>query len=318
MQAEQPITQELKRWIVAQAQAGCRPEDVLEAMKSSGWRDEVAIRAMEEALQSHLQSQGPLPGSGMAAFDPRTTAPSPAQAAGLTPREGPARAAPAGLLAAAGQPGPDLASGRSTLIAGDREVTVLMQSQRPRAVLFGNFLSSGECEALVAMARGRLARSETVVNETGGSEVNSARTSDGMFFNRGENELCARIEKRIADLLRWPIQNGEGLQVLRYLPGARYLAHQDYFDPEQPGAGTILARGGQRVGTLVMYLNTPLRGGATTFPDAGLEVSPVRGNALFFAYDRPDPACLALHSGAPVEEGEKWVATKWLRQGVFS
>ncbi len=26
---------------------------------------------------------------------------------------------------------------------------------------------------------------------------------------------------------------------------------------------------------------------------------------------------LSLHGGAPVIEGEKWVATKWLRQGVF-
>jgi prolyl 4-hydroxylase len=25
-----------------------------------------------------------------------------------------------------------------------------------------------------------------------------------------------------------------------------------------------------------------------------------------------------LHGGAPVLAGEKWVATKWLRQGVFT
>ncbi len=62
--------------------------------------------------------------------------------------------------------------------------------------------------------------------------------------------------------------NGEGLQVLRYGPGAEYRPHYDYFDPEQPGTPAILKRGGQRVASLVMYLNTPTRGGATTFPDA--------------------------------------------------
>ena len=78
-----------------------------------------------------------------------------------------------------------------------------------------------------------------------------------------------------------------------------------------------MQRGGQRVGTLVMYLNAPEGGGATTFPDVGLEVAPVRGNAVFFSYDRAHPATGTLHGGAPVTAGEKWVATKWLREGVF-
>jgi prolyl 4-hydroxylase len=66
-----------------------------------------------------------------------------------------------------------------------------------------------------------------------------------------------------------------------------------------------------------MYLNTPLAGGATTFPDVGFEVAPIKGNAIFFSYDRAHPSTGTLHAGAPVTEGEKWVATKWLRQGVF-
>jgi prolyl 4-hydroxylase len=68
---------------------------------------------------------------------------------------------------------------------------------------------------------------------------------------------------------------------------------------------------------MVMYLNTPTDGGATTFPDVGLDVMPVRGNAVYFSYDRAHPCTGTLHGGAPVLAGEKWVATKWLRQGVF-
>ena len=52
-------------------------------------------------------------------------------------------------------------------------------------------------------------------------------------------------------------------------------------------------------------------------PDIKLDVMAQKGNAVFFSYDRPDPATLTLHGGAPVLEGEKWVATKWLRQGEF-
>ena len=121
----------------------------------------------------------------------------------------------------------------------------------------------------------------------------------------------------MAALMNWPLENGEGLQVLRYGPGAEYKPHYDYFDPAQPGTPSILKRGGQRVASLVCYLNTPERGGATVFPDVQLEVAPVKGNAVFFSYDRAHASTRSLHGGAPVVEGEKWVATKWVREGRF-
>jgi len=57
--------------------------------------------------------------------------------------------------------------------------------------------------------------------------------------------------------------------------------------------------------------------GSTVFPDIPMEVRAVAGNAVFFAYDTPDPSSRTLHGGAPVGEGEKWVAVKWFRQGPF-
>lgn len=280
MSAHAAITPELRAWIVAQAQAGFTPEDVLAAMRHSGWPEDVAIEAMETTLTDHLQARGrPAPGRRL--------------------------------------PEPALGGSPSSLLVEGHEVRVLMSLKLPRVVVFGGFLSEAECDELVALAGPRLARSETVVNETGGSEVNTARTSDGMFFQRGEFPVCQRIERRIAALLHWPLVHGEGLQVLRYRPGAEYKPHHDYFDPAHPGTPTILARGGQRVGTLVMYLNDPVRGGGTTFPDVGLEVAPVKGNAVFFSYAAPHPDTKTLHGGAPVLEGEKWVATKWLREREF-
>jgi prolyl 4-hydroxylase len=192
-----------------------------------------------------------------------------------------------------------------------------MAMRNPRVVVFGGLLSDDECDGLIELARSRLTRSETVQTETGGSEVNEARTSQGMFFQRGENELCGRLEARFAALMGWPLDNGEGIQILHYGPGAEYKPHYDYFDPAQPGTPTILKRGGQRVASLVCYLNTPKNGGATVFPDVALDVAAVRGNAVFFSYDRAHPSSKSLHGGAPVIEGEKWVATKWVREGRF-
>ena len=290
----QPVTEDLRRWIVAQAEAGCRPDDVLAAMLASGWNEAVAVAALERTLLDHLAAKG-----------------------AALPAVAPA-AAVAAAQPVARMPGLALQGGAARVHAGDRDVDVLSTLQVPHVVVFGQLLSDDECTGLMALAAPRLARSETVDNATGGTEVNAARTSDGMFFARGEAPLITRIEQRIADLLHWPVDHGEGLQVLRYRPGAEYRPHHDYFDPAHPGTDRILQRGGQRVASLVMYLNTPDGGGATTFPDAGLEVGPVRGNAVFFSYDRPHPDTRTLHGGAPVTAGEKWVATKWLRQGVFT
>ena len=152
---------------------------------------------------------------------------------------------------------------------------------------------------------------------TGANEAHQSRTSDGTYLPTACTPLVARIEQRIADLVGWPLEQAEPLQVLHYGPGAEYLPHYDYFDPDGPGAEAALRHGGQRVATLVTYLNTPLSGGATTFPDAGLEFAAVQGNAVFFSYDRAHPSSRTLHAGAPVIAGEKWVLTRWFRERRF-
>ncbi|MBL0422834.1 2OG-Fe(II) oxygenase [Ramlibacter sp. AW1] len=279
----QHITPELRTWIIAQAQAGQPAEAVLKAMKASGWNEDVAIEAMESTLRGHLEQQ----------------------------------AAANGLPPAVAVPEPGVAESPLYLDAGDRRVTVLQTMNNPRVVVFGDLLSDEECDELIGLARPRLARSLTVATKTGGEEVNDDRTSNGMFFQRGENPLVTRIEARLARLVNWPVENGEGLQILQYRPGAEYKPHYDYFDPVEPGTPTILKRGGQRVATIVMYLSEPEKGGGTTFPDVQLEVAPKRGHAVFFSYERPHPSTRTLHGGAPVIAGEKWIATKWLRERRF-
>ncbi|WP_422843521.1 2OG-Fe(II) oxygenase [Acidovorax sp. M2(2025)] len=281
--ARQAVTPELRRWIIEQAQAGYAAPVVLQSMRDAGWDEDVAAEAMEITLQDHLNA--------------------------VALQQGQPLAVPV--------PEPHLDDAPARVDCGDRTVNVLLTLARPRIVVFGNLLSDEECDALIAAARPRMARSLTVATKTGGEEVNDDRTSDGMFFQRGESPVIQRIEARIARLLNWPVENGEGVQVLHYRPGAEYKPHYDYFDPAEPGTPTIVQRGGQRVGTLVMYLNTPEKGGGTTFPDVHLEVAPQRGNAVFFSYERPHPSTRTLHGGAPVIAGEKWIATKWLREREF-
>ena len=51
-----------------------------------------------------------------------------------------------------------------------------------------------------------------------------------------------------------------------------------------------------------------------------LQYKPRRGDALMFYSMHPNGTFdkHALHGGCPVVKGEKWVATKWLRDKCFS
>lgn len=215
-------------------------------------------------------------------------------------------------------PEPLMPGNERQIVIGDQIIEIAMSCVLPRIVVFDNFLTSQECAKLIELATPRMERSSVVQPVSGASMINEVRTSTGMFFQVGENDLVKAIEERIARLLYWPVENGEGIQVLNYQTGAEYKPHQDYFDPADAGTPKQVGLAGQRVGTLVMYLNTPKRGGGTIFPDAGgLEVRAREGRAVLFSYDQPLAAKRTLHGGSPVLEGEKWAATKWLRQASF-
>lgn len=206
--------------------------------------------------------------------------------------------------------------------AGDRLVKILAKLSDPEIILFGDFLDDDECEALIKLADPRMNRSMTIDDSESPNKsvgrIHPSRTSNGMFFLRGENSIVERVESRISTLLKWPVDHGEGLQILQYKSGAEYKPHYDYFNPSLPGTPDILKRGGQRVATFIMYLSEPQEGGFTIFPDINLKVAPVRGSAVFFSYPNPDPSSHTLHGGSPVISGEKWIATKWLREGRFT
>ena len=212
-----------------------------------------------------------------------------------------------------------LAESPNSLDTSDRAVEMLFVMTSPRVVLFGDLLSADECELLIEQSRSKLERSSVVNTSTGAYDIHPHRTSSGTYFRRGENDLISRIERRIAELVDCPVERGEPIQILHYQRGGEYKPHFDYFDPALPGNHDVLKQGGQRIATLIMYLNDVSAGGSTVFPEIGLDVLPRRGHAVYFAYcddeNRLDKR--TLHGGSPVSGGEKWIATKWFRQGAY-
>jgi prolyl 4-hydroxylase len=291
------LAPDLQSWFRDMVKRGTRREDLIRSLTAAGYQERYARDAVETALKAL-----PVP--------PPPPPPTPSPAAPAV--DVPPVAAAAGSQSLSQQ----LVQMPNTIATVDREVHMLFALTAPRIVLFGNLLSAEECDEMIELSRGKLARSSVVNNETGAYDIHPDRTSTGTYFNRGENELIRRIEARIADLVQFPEENGEPIQILHYRPGGEYKPHFDYFDPKHPGNEQVLAQGGQRIATLIMYLNTVEAGGSTVFPEVGIDVLPRRGNAVYFAYCTEngtlDPR--SLHGGSPVGSGEKWIATKWIRQ----
>jgi prolyl 4-hydroxylase len=214
--------------------------------------------------------------------------------------------------------GSHIAAGNSLSI-GEHVVRVAGRVGRPDIAILENVLTPEECDELIALSQPKLQRSRIVDHKTGAEEVMDLRSSYGTYFLRGENTLVQRLEKRLAQLIGMPVDHGEGLQILHYSVGAEYQPHYDFFLPESSGSAIHVQKGGQRVITVIMYLNDVEAGGETIFPELDFSVAPRKGSAVYFSYCNSQNKLdrMTLHGGAPVERGEKWIATLWVRQGVY-
>lgn len=292
------LPSDLRNWFRDMIVRRTSRDELLRALLAAGYQKRMAEDAVTAAV-SAIPAPPPAP-------EPAPSA-APAQSASTSPT---------GAAADARSFSEQLAQSPNALETADREVSILFALAAPRVILFGNLLAPEECDELIELSRSKLARSSVVNAATGSYDVHPHRTSAGTHFARGENELIRRIEARIADLVQLPVERGEPLQILHYQPGGEYKPHFDYFDPAQPGNEVVLQHGGQRVATLVMYLNDVESGGSTVFPEVGLDVLPRRGHAVYFAYTTEEGQLdkRSLHGGSPVSAGEKWIATKWFRQ----
>lgn len=216
------------------------------------------------------------------------------------------------------------------------ETQVRQISWFPPAFVADNLLSAEECDHLVALATPEVQRS-TVVGSAGTPELDTIRTSFGMFIMRKQDEVVARIDKRVARFAGVEEVQAEDMQVLRYEHGQKYGAHQDTF--LQSALNEV--DGMQRTATVLLYLSDVEFGGETAFPESmawmhpeeawreegkyspcgrkGVSVKAKKGRALLFFHldEQGQPSKFSMHTGCPVLEGVKWTSTKWIHERPF-
>lgn len=177
-----------------------------------------------------------------------------------------------------------------------------------------NVLTLEECEEIIKYSKDKLFDSEVV-----GGKMKDVRNSQQYWIPR-DHPLVMSLYQKLSKFFNIPIENAEDLQVVRYLPGQYYKEHHDSCCDNNRKCIEFAQKGGQRILTVLIYLNNDFEEGNTYFPNLNLKVKPPVGSALVFyplATDTNKCHPLALHAGLPVKSGEKWIANIWFRERTF-
>lgn len=141
------------------------------------------------------------------------------------------------------------------------------------------------------------------------SASRTSQTSGQRWFNAALMSHLVHIETRLCSELRVDPTRLETWQAIRYSPGERFDLHHD--------AGLFGADpAGERVLTVVLFLDMPQQGGTTYFPDLDLLVDAQPGRLLVWNNLLPDGSIDATkrHASTPVHHGTKTILTTWSRQ----
>lgn len=179
-----------------------------------------------------------------------------------------------------------------------------------------DILEPHECDYIISKAESSFTRS-SVVGIDGPDE---SRTSETAWIGK-DDPVARKILERACELTGKSYENTEDLQVVRYKPGTYYRAHHDACCEETEACSLFENKGGQRVGTLLVYLNDDFTDGETHFPDFGdLKMKAPPGSAIFFKPLGSEDKChpKALHAGLPISSGTKYVCNAWVRESEFS
>lgn len=192
----------------------------------------------------------------------------------------------------------------------EKPIKLIELSERPRVYRIPNFLSDEECTHLIDSAKNKLRPC---------NEISSGvhRSGWGLFMKEGEEDhpITQNIFKKMKSFVNLT-ESCEVMQVIRYNPGEETSSHFDYFNPLTTNGSMKIGLYGQRVCTILMYLCDVEEGGETSFPEVGVKVKPIKGDAVLFYNCKPngDVDPLSLHQGDPVIKGTKWIAIKLINQ----
>lgn len=185
----------------------------------------------------------------------------------------------------------------------------------PHIELFSHVVSKQEVTHIQRLAQPKMKRA-FVSNEQQGF-VSDSRTNSVAWLEIDSDPIITSICQRIADLVDYPLEHAESLQVIYYCAEQEYQAHYDAYDLTTETGLRCTENGGQRLLTCLLYLSDVEQGGETAFPKLDLKVTPKAGFMLCFENCHPASNKRheqSLHAALPVIKGEKWACNLWFRE----
>lgn len=180
-----------------------------------------------------------------------------------------------------------------------------------------NFLSTNECNELIHYSKNKLIQSEIVDGTTGEIRTDYQCRSATTCIIDDNFSLGEQIFNRIEQFTGINKSHYEYANITHYEVGQRFDLHADYFElTTRNNVKDRLRRGGNRIGTIIIYLNNVDEGGETSFPWLGKLVTPLQGGLIYFKYDYDDGEVniRTEHESIPVVKGEKYILTVWITE----
>ncbi|MBU3614812.1 tetratricopeptide repeat protein [Polynucleobacter sp. Latsch14-2] len=199
------------------------------------------------------------------------------------------------------------------LVQSDNGLNALkVQTNKLQLYLIEDFLSDSECTEIITTGEKQLRPSTLTLDDI----EKSYRTSQTCDLGLLENPFIEAIDNKIFNALGIGEEFSEVTQLQKYEVGQEFKKHTDYFKPNTKEFEMNGLEYGNRTWTFMIYLNDVPEGGGTHFYAINKTIIPKRGMAVAWNSLYEDGAVNpdTLHAGLPIEEGQKYVITKWFRE----
>ena len=182
----------------------------------------------------------------------------------------------------------------------------------PPVTVFHDILTEREMAKVRELATPRLERSMVLQSKTE-NRMTAKRISKSAWIQDHEHALIRRISAKSGAVANLTTDTVEDLQVVNYGIGGFYVPHMDFRREEEMADFMVT---GNRIATVIFYVDDVEAGGSTVFPDIGVAVRPEKGAcAVWYNLKRSGAGDeRTMHAGCPVLTGMKWIATKWFRE----
>jgi len=193
-----------------------------------------------------------------------------------------------------------------------------------------DFATGAECDYMMNLTIPRMERSVVYGGGQAGQASNYRQSySVNMWPDYDdESDVVTRMVRRKFAFAREVAEYAELIEGAGQEPlnSVYYKEDGDQYRPHCDGEcyGGPYSQG-KRIATSLTYCDVADVGGYTLFSRTGLKVVPQRRQMLFFGYklnpraegERPKmDNGHTEHTGCPLREGRKWIATMWYREGM--